>query len=179
MIDRFWNIFAYIICACCTISSYNIVFIHVLYILYIIWHSRNDIVPIVFGARPEDYRLVAPPNSYIQTDDFTSPQQLAEYLHKVDTNDTLYNEYLHWKGSGEFIDTKFWCRLCAMLHEAHSSGIRVWYDVNKWWHGNDVCLSDPGEGWLSWRQANDNIQHVEDSYHIIMPWTAIVKKTQL
>lgn len=70
----------------------------------------NDIVPVVMGAHPDDYRAVAPPHSYIHVDDFESPRHLADYLKLLDQNDTLYNEYFAWKGTGTFINTKFWCR---------------------------------------------------------------------
>ncbi len=59
--------------------------------------SRNELVPIVMGARPEDYARSAPYKSYIHVDDFESPKELAEYLHKLDQDDNLYNEYFKWK----------------------------------------------------------------------------------
>ncbi|XP_055947249.1 glycoprotein 3-alpha-L-fucosyltransferase A-like [Argiope bruennichi] len=98
--------------------------------------SRN-IVPIVMGARPEDYARAAPPHSYIHVDDFASPKELAEYLSILDKNDTLYNEYFRWKGTGEFINTYFWCRMCAMLHAPpyHKS----YPDMHKWWSGAGTC----------------------------------------
>ena len=49
------------------------------------------------GARPEDYARSAPFKSYIHVDDFESPKELAEYLHKLDEDDNLYNEYFKWK----------------------------------------------------------------------------------
>ena len=58
---------------------------------------RNELVPIVMGARPEDYARSAPFKSYIHVDDFESPKELAEYLHKLDEDDNLYNEYFKWK----------------------------------------------------------------------------------
>lgn len=51
------------------------------------------------GARPEDYAKVAPMHSYIHVDDFPSAKHLAEYLNKLDANDTLYNSYFRWKGT--------------------------------------------------------------------------------
>jgi hypothetical protein len=62
-----------------------------------IFVSRNELVPIVMGARPEDYARSAPFKSYIHVDDFESPKELAEYLHKLDEDDNLYNEYFKWK----------------------------------------------------------------------------------
>ena len=58
-------------------------------------------LPVALGARPEDYEALAPPHSYIHVDDFESPRHLAEYLHKLDKNDDLYNEYFRWKGTGD------------------------------------------------------------------------------
>lgn len=49
------------------------------------------------GARPEDYEVAAPYNSYIHVDEFESPKELAEYLHRLDKYDELYNSYFKWK----------------------------------------------------------------------------------
>ncbi|ESN90528.1 hypothetical protein HELRODRAFT_123182, partial [Helobdella robusta] len=99
-----------------------------------------DVLPIVMGARPEDYEKVAPPNSYIHVDDFVSPKQLASYLHKLDRDDYLYNSYFRWKGTGEFVDTKFWCRVCTMLHEQDATGVQMWYDnLDLWWRAPGTC----------------------------------------
>lgn len=54
---------------------------------------RQNILPIVMGARPEDYERSAPYKSYIHVDEFESPRELAEYLHRLDKNDELYNSY--------------------------------------------------------------------------------------
>jgi Glycosyltransferase family 10 (fucosyltransferase) C-term len=45
------------------------------------------------GARLEDYERAAPYKSFIHVDQFAGPQQLAEYLHILDKDDTKYNEY--------------------------------------------------------------------------------------
>ncbi|GAB1604738.1 glycoprotein 3-alpha-L-fucosyltransferase A-like [Argonauta hians] len=100
---------------------------------------QHDIIPIVMGAHPEDYRKVAPFHSYIHVEDFKSPKELAAYLHKLDRNDELYNAYFKWKGLGEFMNTYFWCRLCTMLHAAESYK-PTWYDnLEEWWRGTDIC----------------------------------------
>jgi hypothetical protein len=115
---------------------------------------RNDVIPIVMGAAPEDYARVAPPHSYIHVDDFESPRHLAEYLHMLDKNDTLYNEYFRWKGSGEFINTFFWCRVCALLHD--TSHPPSWYkDIDQWWRGDGICI-----GKDSWRYAKRNVTNL-------------------
>ena len=54
---------------------------------------RHDILPIAMGARLEDYEMAAPHKSFLHVDQFTGPEHLAKFLHKLDQNDTLYNEY--------------------------------------------------------------------------------------
>lgn len=84
------------------------------------------------GAHPNEYKRIAPPRSFIHVDMFESPKQLADYLHFLDKNDDYYNSYFLWKNTGEFINTKFVCRLCAMVHLAPY--FPMWYDgVNDWW----------------------------------------------
>ena len=51
----------------------------------------KNIIPIVYGGA--DYTEYAPPNSYINVADFSSPQALAEYLLLLDSNDALYMSY--------------------------------------------------------------------------------------
>jgi glycoprotein 3-alpha-L-fucosyltransferase len=106
----------------------------------------QNVLPIVMGARPEDYQRSAPEGSYIHVDEFAGPAELAAYLHRLDKDNTLYNSYFKWKGTGEFINTYFWCRLCAMLHAPKVH--RHYDDVNDWWRGPGVCSSK------SWRNAD-------------------------
>ncbi|KAK6641751.1 hypothetical protein RUM44_013466 [Polyplax serrata] len=104
----------------------------------------RNILPIVMGAHPEDYAKSAPEHSYIHVDEFASPKELAAYLHKLDKDDDLYNSYFRWKGTGEFINTYFLCRLCAMLHDDFPA--KSYRDINEWWRGPGVCTQH------SWRE---------------------------
>lgn len=120
---------------------------------------NRNILPIVMGARPEDYENSAPYRSYIHIDEFASPKELAEYLEILDKNDDLYNSYFKWKGTGEFINTYFWCRVCSMLHDENSIKIPNWYeDINEWWRAPGICTNG------SWRsyQARKNIMSDDD-----------------
>lgn len=105
----------------------------------------HNVLPIVMGARPEDYQRSAPEGSYIHVDEFAGPEELAAYLHRLDHDNDLYNSYFKWKGTGEFINTYFWCRLCAMLHAPITP--RHYEDVNDWWRGAGICTNK------SWRNA--------------------------
>jgi len=94
------------------------------------------------GAPRADYEAVAPPNSFIHVDDFSKTEDLAKFLLELDANDTLYNQYFEWKKTGgEFINTKFWCRLCTMLNEPKEKNYE---DLEKWWREPKICSKD---GW--------------------------------
>ncbi|ELU14773.1 hypothetical protein CAPTEDRAFT_132452 [Capitella teleta] len=129
------------------------------------WNAlQNEVVPIVMGAHPADYAAIAPPHSFIHVDDFKSPKDLANYLMKLDADDQLYNEYFRWKNTGSFINTKFWCRVCSMLHEQASHGVHTWYNSAHTWAtrtlAGPACLPKPngrdGFIWSSWRLAPFN-----------------------
>lgn len=117
---------------------------------------NRNILPIVMGARPEDYEVSAPHRSYIHVDEFASPRELAEYLHILDKDDELYNSYFKWKSTGEFINTFYWCRVCAALHDEDSLKKPRWYkDVNEWWRGAGVCTNG---SWRNFKARKDVIK---------------------
>ncbi|KAK3095876.1 hypothetical protein FSP39_020195 [Pinctada imbricata] len=101
----------------------------------------QDVLPVVMGAHPTEYKRAAPPNSYLHVENFTSPEDLAKFLHKLDKNDDLYNKYFQWKGSGSFINTKFWCRLCALLNYPKMPHLSVKH-LHSWWRTPSVCIRD-------------------------------------
>ncbi|XP_076816990.1 alpha-(1,3)-fucosyltransferase 7-like isoform X2 [Clavelina lepadiformis] len=53
-------------------------------------------VPVVWGPSKEDVEKLAPTGSFIHTDDFKTPADLAKYLLYLDSNDTAYGEYFEW-----------------------------------------------------------------------------------
>jgi len=103
----------------------------------------------VLGAHPDEYKRIAPPNSYIHVDQFNSPKELAEYMIYLDKNDDLFNQYFLWKETGRFVNTKFMCRLCTMVHLAPY--FPMWYsDANKWWKSEDTCVMHTKHGGVSY-----------------------------
>ena len=113
------------------------------YITEKFWQNalHNNILPVVMGPSIQDYEAVAPPKSFIHVDSFDSPADLANYLHVLDQDDDLYNEYFAWKQMGDFIATKFFCRVCSMLHYSRHFLEEV-RDVNTWWSGPGVCSNN-------------------------------------
>ena len=110
------------------------------YITEKVWSRiQGDIVPIVLGGA--DYGKHLPPHSYINVKDFPSPMHLAEYLHKLDNNDTLYEEYFKWKRDYSCYNgvpnKHALCDICRMIDEKHGSVIP---NINTFWD-KDSCIS--------------------------------------
>jgi len=76
---------------------------------------RLETVPVVWGARKADCLRVAPPHSFIHTEDFSSPDELGEYLLYLDANVTAYREYFAWREDPE----KSWDDLMLEVERAH------------------------------------------------------------
>uniref|UniRef100_A0A914WA11 Fucosyltransferase n=1 Tax=Plectus sambesii TaxID=2011161 RepID=A0A914WA11_9BILA len=105
---------------------------------YFVNGLQHDIIPVVMGPPRSYYEKISPPHSFIHVDDFRSPKELAAYLHYLDKNDSAYNEYFAWKGTGQFINTKFWCRLCAL---AQNPRPKIHANIDGWWKKNSSCMS--------------------------------------
>ena len=55
--------------------------------------------------------------------------------------------FMYFQGTGEFINTKFFCRVCSMLHDPKAQTEHSSYeDVNEWWRGKGTCING------SWRK---------------------------
>ena len=69
------------------------------YITEKVWRSLSyGLVPIVYGAL-DTYNMSLPSGSYIDVEDFKSPQALANYILKVSSDETLYRSFFSWKYS--------------------------------------------------------------------------------
>ncbi|KAK7065536.1 hypothetical protein SK128_001018 [Halocaridina rubra] len=116
---------------------------------------QMDVIPVVFGGG--NYSLVAPHSSYINAMDFETPQDLAYYLQRVASNQTLYNSYFNWKRRYSvelgFPFSPIICDLCRKLHQQSDNASRNiknaksknksghYYDVRKWFNTISKCRS--------------------------------------
>jgi len=125
------------------------------------------------GAPRVDYERAAPPESFIHVDDFESPRELADFLRAVAADRDRYNSYFRWQGTGEYIDTKFWCRLCALLHDSRRTGRHSVYDrLDDWWRGRGTCIDRIARGkeWMTWRAGRSSaVDVLNATYH--RQWT--------
>ena len=58
------------------------------------------------------------PKSFIHVDDFSTIQELADYLIYLDKNETAYLEYLDWKFAYQRVcASNTFCEMCQRLHK--------------------------------------------------------------
>ncbi|WAR27717.1 FUCTA-like protein [Mya arenaria] len=100
---------------------------------------RHDVVPVVMGAHPDDYRRVAPPGSFIHVEEYPNAEALAGHLKRLNELDDEYNDYFRWKSTGQFVDTKLWCRICSLLWDTDLPHQLI-HDLEQWWRGDNICI---------------------------------------
>jgi hypothetical protein len=132
-----------------------------------------NLIPVVRGATEEQFKKVAPPNSYINAYNFKSAKSLADYLNYLNSNDTAYFEYFNWKKdlyktihssieSNNTDTSKFkkdnsvvlssierspFCILCSLLHNEtymNSKNNKIW-NLSKWFGTKTSCWDEDEE----------------------------------
>ena len=96
-----------------------------------------DFVPIVMGGA--NYSAIAPRGSYIDVNDFSSAQELAEELKRLSNVREEYLDFFRWKGETEVLDGygQRGCNLCKALHE--SKPAKTYQDMSAWWSASENC----------------------------------------
>ena len=111
------------------------------YITEKLWRAlKKGMIPIVYGGRIEDYTHLAPPNSFLHLDNFTSIRELATYMKRLDRNDDEFNRYFQWRSSYSIEYTEneqFVCSVCAKLH--HKPLVKRTVVMSKWWDASKDC----------------------------------------
>ena len=95
-------------------------------------------VPIVMGGG--NYKVEAPPHSYIDVSDFDSVEDLALFLKGIDKNS--YANYFKWKREFSLYQQDSWCTLCHKLHDLKEPW-KTYGNISEWYyndsHGNYLC----------------------------------------
>lgn len=109
-----------------------------------------NIVPIVRGARKKEYmKAINKSMFYINSDDYTNPKDLANYLNFLISNETAYLEYFEWK-------INIYKEINKVLNN-QSNKIRSNWNVSTWYHLKEpfckICSSLHNETYL---ESNQN-----------------------
>jgi len=106
---------------------------------------QGFVIPVVLGG--SGYSSIAPPHSYIDVRDYTSPQHLAQYLIHLIDNQEEYLAYFWWKPHYQVfsdvnpltphaLPTSFPCNLCTYLNTGTVSQVT---NLTKIWREDAEC----------------------------------------
>ncbi|KAK3107806.1 hypothetical protein FSP39_022642 [Pinctada imbricata] len=94
-----------------------------------------NIVPIARGGY--NISLYVPSDSYINANDFSSPNYLYRYLTNVSSDAEVYEHFFAWKQFYRFVRPNSWCDLCSRLIN-RSKYYRVYDNIERWWKGDST-----------------------------------------
>ncbi|CAJ0947401.1 unnamed protein product, partial [Mesorhabditis belari] len=98
---------------------------------------RFGAIPIVFGASLEFYQKIAPKDSFVHISQFPSIKELARFLKLVASTQELLEKFHAWRTEYSFVDTRFYCRLCALMQNPHE---KVYEDLSEWFSAEHDCV---------------------------------------
>lgn len=102
--------------------------------------SPGYFLPVAMGGLSlEEYTSIAPPNSFLHVDNFTSVTALGKYLNYLMENDNAYNKYHEWRYNYR-IDTgrdMGACELCRIANERPR--MPAIEDITSWFNNPDRC----------------------------------------
>lgn len=123
------------------------------------WNAMGmDLIPVVLGGA--DYSVHAPPKSYINAQDFKTPQALADYLKFLDANHTAYTEYFEWKKHFDLLNkpslysSRAMCQLCEHLHSSDREE-KQYSDMTSWWRTKASCKP---KGSFPWSRPEEKVK---------------------
>ncbi|XP_071974325.1 3-galactosyl-N-acetylglucosaminide 4-alpha-L-fucosyltransferase FUT3-like [Engystomops pustulosus] len=111
--------------------------IHEDYITEKLWKNAlsSGCVPIVLGPSRQNYERFIPKDSFIHVEDFSTAEQLAKHILKLDKDEKAYQQYFSWRSRlHPFADTNWqthYCRVCKAIKEAPTNKVigklGAWY----------------------------------------------------
>ncbi len=110
----------------------------------------TEILPIVYGGT--NYSRDAPPHSFINVADYSSPKELARYLRHLSANESEYTSYFQWRNIYAVWDKTpilqiGICKLCEIVNTPNFHKTYSVADITAWW-STKKCKSPPFlHGW--------------------------------
>ncbi|KAL6097059.1 fut7 [Pungitius sinensis] len=119
------------------------------YVTEKLWRNgfQGGAVPVVLGPPLDDYKAVAPPNSFIHVDEFASVKDLGKYLQGLAEDKKRYNGYFTWKQHWKVKLYTDWrerlCKICSQYDSLPQQ--KVYSNLEAWFNGNNTpaCTNKP------------------------------------
>jgi len=106
------------------------------------WRTmKKPIIGVTLGAA--DYTGYVPKGSYIDVRDFSSPKQLAEFLHRLDNNDEEYNAFIHHKEQYDINfenEERHICDMCKAVYKNRHK-VQVMKDAQDFYSQTKNCFT--------------------------------------
>ncbi|KAM3874364.1 alpha-(1,3)-fucosyltransferase 7-like [Diretmus argenteus] len=110
------------------------------YITEKLWRNayQAGAVPVVLGPPLNNYKVTAPPNSFIHVDEFVSVEDLGKHLKQLAEDKKRYADYFNWKQHWKVKLYTDWrerlCRICSQYsslpHQKVYSDLEAWVNVD-------------------------------------------------
>ncbi|UJR22181.1 hypothetical protein I4U23_025245 [Adineta vaga] len=122
----------------------------------------SQMIPVVFSQTPNLYI----PGSFIDANQFTSPEELGRFLVYLVTNQTAYDSYFKWKDQYELLipdENDYLCELCRKLNDPNEPH-KVYDSMKQWLYMSATC-----QRWIS--KLNETIDiAVDETMDYEEPW---------
>ena len=107
---------------------------------------ENDVIPVVIADVSFTDTSVIPPRSAINALDFPSVKELTDFMKRVGSNATLYNEYFKWHSHYKAVKSRglekvVLCPLCR--HIATNNSMKTYKSVRDWYSKKRRCRDYP------------------------------------
>ena len=112
--------------------------------LFKVLQTNMRTIPVVRNG-VKNLKDLLPPHSYIDTRDFDSPKELADYLQLLDNNDELYNEYFAWRANYTCELEWIPCTLCRSFHKVYGKQETLYKDTSEIFSGDKNCEAMPSD----------------------------------
>ncbi|KAL2082083.1 hypothetical protein ACEWY4_021901 [Coilia grayii] len=107
------------------------------YITEKLWRNAfgGGAVPVVLGPPRKNYEAMIPKDSFIHVDDFSSIEELGEFLKKLAGDRERYATYFKWKLNYTVVRHSNWllepyCQICTKLTTLQTP--KVYWDLQAW-----------------------------------------------
>lgn len=90
--------------------------------------KQSGIIPVVYGG--SDYSQFAPSHTYIDANDFDTPEQLSTFLISLSQNSREYIKYFWWTKHYKVTSTNMtnlFCNICMEVHKRKTTGRIAYY----------------------------------------------------
>ena len=91
----------------------------------------HGLIPIVMGGA-KNYEKFAPHKSYINVNDYESPEKLAQHLKYLDEHDNAYLKYFNWMNNYDIYRIPHWCQVCRKLNDFKEPE-KSYSNITEWW----------------------------------------------